>query len=78
MLYSRFISGLETNLDRTTARQLPPPGLHRLNRTEYANVIKDLLDIQINPAQYPPSDDSTRGFDHVAATLSISPSLLEG
>jgi hypothetical protein len=76
--FEAFISGLETNLDRTTERKLPPPGLHRLNRTEYSNVIKDLLDIEINPAQYLPSDDSTRGFDNVAASLSISPSLLEG
>jgi len=76
--FEAWMSGLENALDRTTERKVPPPGLHRLNRTEYANVIKDLLDIEINPAQYLPSDDSTRGFDNVAASLSISPSLLEG
>lgn len=76
--FEAFMSGLENSLDRTTERKVPPPGLHRLNRTEYANVIKDLLEIEINPAQYLPSDDSTRGFDNVAASLSISPSLLEG
>ncbi len=76
--FEAWMSGLENALDRTTERRLPPPGLHRLNRTEYANVIKDLLDIEINPAQYLPSDDSTRGFDNVAAGLTISPALLEG
>jgi len=76
--FEAFMTNLENSLDRTTAKQLPPPGLHRLNRTEYANVIKDLLDIEINPSLYLPSDDSTRGFDNVAAGLSISPALLEG
>ncbi|MEO8099445.1 MAG: DUF1592 domain-containing protein [Acidobacteriota bacterium] len=76
--FEAWISGLENELDRTTVKQLPPPGIHRLNRTEYANVIKDLLDIEITPSQYLPSDDSTRGFDNVAAGLTISPALLEG
>lgn len=76
--FNAWITNLENDLDRTTVRQTPPPGLHRMNRTEYGNVIRDLLDIQINPGQYLPSDDSTRGFDNVAASLSISPSLLEG
>jgi hypothetical protein len=76
--FEAWMTGLENALDRTTERRLPPPGIHRLNRTEYANVIKDLLDIEINPALYLPSDDSTRGFDNVAAGLSISPALLEG
>ena len=51
--------------------------LHRLNRTEYANVIRDLLDIEIDPATYLPADDSARGFDNVAGSLTISPTLLE-
>jgi hypothetical protein len=37
-----------------------------LNRTEYANVIKDMLDLDIDPAKYLPSDDSTHGFDNIA------------
>lgn len=76
--FEAWISNLENELDRTSAREMPPPGLHRLNRTEYANVIRDLLDIEINPGQYLPSDDSTRGFDNIAAGLTISPALLEG
>ena len=73
-----WIQNLEKRLDATTQPQFTPPGIHRLNRTEYANVIRDLLDLQINPAQYLPSDDSTRGFDNVAAGLTVSPALLEG
>jgi hypothetical protein len=76
--FEAFVSGIEKDLDRTTAPQLPPPGLHRLNRTEYANVIRDLLGLQIDPAKFLPSDDSTRGFDNIAGALSMSPALLEG
>ena len=49
----------------------------RLNRTEYANVIRDLLDLEIDPATLLPTDDSARGFDNVAGSLTISPTLLE-
>ena len=45
------------------------PGLHRLNRTEYANAIRDLLALEIDPGKYLPSDDSTRGFDNIAGAL---------
>jgi len=69
---------LETELDRTAKAHIPPPGLHRMNRIEYANAIRDLLDIQIDPSKYLPSDDSTRGFDNIAGALGISPTLLEG
>ncbi len=54
------------------------PGLHRLNRTEYANAIRDLLALEIDPSKYLPSDDSTRGFDNIAGALTLSPALLEG
>jgi mono/diheme cytochrome c family protein len=73
-----MIVWLENELDRHRVDQVPPPGLHRLNRTEYANVIRDLLAIEIDPGKYLPSDDSTRGFDNVAGGLSLSPALLEG
>src|SRR6185369_15216505 len=69
---------LETELDRTAKSHIPPPGLHRMNRIEYANAVRDLLDIQIDPSKYLPSDDSTRGFDNIAGALGISPTLLEG
>ena len=49
-----------------------------MNRTEYANAIRDLLDLEIDPSKFLPSDDSTRGFDNIAGALSLSPALLEG
>src|SRR5204862_2520916 len=48
-----------------------------LNRTEYANVIKDLLDLEVDPAKYLPSDDSTHGFDNIAGALGVSSTLVE-
>jgi hypothetical protein len=56
---------------------MPPPGLHRLNRTEYANAIQDLLSLEIDPGKYLPSDDSTSGFDNIAGALGISSTLVE-
>src|SRR6266568_6945883 len=76
--YKGLIAWLENELDRNAVTYTPPPGLHRLNRTEYANVLQDLLDLNIDPAKYLPSDDSTRGFDNIAGALSLSPALLEG
>jgi hypothetical protein len=73
-----WIVSLENELDRTASAHLPPPGLHRLNRTEYANAIRDLLGLQVDPSRFLPSDDSTRGFDNVAVALTTSPALLEG
>ena len=70
---------LEAQIDRKAAAH-PNPGsivLHRLNRTEYANVIRDLLDLQIDVATLLPADDAARGFDNVAGSLTISPTLLE-
>ncbi len=75
--YKSMISWLESELDRTATPYMPPPGLHRLNRTEYANVIRDLLDLEIDPGKYLPSDDSTRGFDNIAGALGISSTLVE-
>ncbi len=75
--YARFITHLETELDSGVAPFTPPPGLHRLNRTEYANVVRDLLDLEIDPAKYLPSDDSTHGFDNIAGALGISSTLVE-
>src|ERR1044071_9890449 len=54
-----------------------PPGPHRLNRAEYANAIEDLLALEIDPASYLPSDDSTSGFDNIAGALGISSTLIE-
>src|SRR5215472_11276105 len=75
--YKGFITWLENELDRNAINYTPPPGLHRLNRTEYANVIKDMLDLNIDPGKYLPSDDSTHGFDNIAGALGVSSTLVE-
>jgi Protein of unknown function (DUF1592)/Protein of unknown function (DUF1588)/Protein of unknown function (DUF1587)/Protein of unknown function (DUF1585)/Protein of unknown function (DUF1595)/Planctomycete cytochrome C/Cytochrome C oxidase, cbb3-type, subunit III len=76
--YEAMIVYLENDLDKHKITELPPPGIHRMNRTEYANSIRDLLALDIDPSKYLPSDDSTRGFDNIAGALSLSPALLEG
>jgi hypothetical protein len=70
---------LEQELDRA-ATTSPNPGrplLHRLNRTEYANAIRDLLHLTVDPTTLLPPDDSAFGFDNVSDVLGISPSLQE-
>ena len=69
---------MENELDRHKVTELPPPGLHRLNRAEYANAVRDLLAIEVDSSKFLPSDDSNSGFDNVAGGLSLSPALLEG
>ncbi|HKE86702.1 MAG TPA: DUF1592 domain-containing protein [Vicinamibacterales bacterium] len=72
-------SFLESTLDRA-AIEHPRPGrhsAHRLNRAEYANAIRDLLALEIDPATLLPADDSAEGFDNIADVLSVSPALLE-
>jgi len=75
-----FAAGLEARLD-TLAAAAPNPGapaLHRLNRTEYANVIHDLLAVEVDAPTMLPGDDSAEGFDNIADVLGVSPSLIEG
>jgi hypothetical protein len=71
-----FITSLEDTLDRREVKP-PPPGLHRLNRTEYANVIRDLLGLEVDATTLLPSDDSTFGFDNMSNALAMSPALME-
>jgi len=77
-IFEANIAWLEGELDKHSTTNLPPPGLHRLNRTEYKNAIRDVLAVDIDPGKYLPSDDSTRGFDNIAGALTLSPALLEG
>jgi hypothetical protein len=77
--YDGLRDWLETEIDRA-AVATPNPGsvvLHRLNRTEYANVVRDLLDLRIDAATLLPPDDSANGFDNIAGSLTLSPTLLE-
>jgi mono/diheme cytochrome c family protein len=74
-----LISMLATGLDREAAAA-PDPGrhvAHRLNRTEYANAVRDVLAVSIENQDLLPPDDSGYGFDNVADVLSMSPGLLE-
>ena len=75
-----FASALESRLDLAAApgAGLDAPALHRLNRTEYANAIRDLLALDVNVAVLLPSDASSDGFDNIADALSVSPSLIQG
>ncbi len=72
-----FATSLEKNIDDNSPINPGRPGLHRLNRTEYGNAVRDLLSLQIDSAEYFPADDSSRGFDNQAGTLVLSPALLE-
>jgi mono/diheme cytochrome c family protein len=70
---------VEDVIDRAAAAT-PNPGtraLHRLNRTEYSNAVRDLLDLPIDAAAMLPGDDSAEGFDNMASVLSVSPALMQ-
>ena len=74
-----WVVGVENELDAAAAAE-PQPGqvaLHRLNRTEYANAIADLLALDIDVKALLPKDDESDGFDNVANVLKVSPSFLE-
>jgi hypothetical protein len=73
-------ASLELAIDEQAALNtafLPPPGLHRLNRTEYTNAIRDILALTIDASTFLPPDDSSNGFDNMAGTLTTSPALME-
>ena len=74
-----FASFFETSIDRAAAAK-PNPGhvvMHRLNRAEYENVIRDLLALDIDSTALLPPDDESSGFDNIADVLKVSPSLME-
>ena len=82
-VYDRFVSWLETELDQAAIAN-PNPGrtasLHRLNRTEYRNVVRDLLAIDMDFGNLLPIDDSGGGdapFDNIASSLRLTQSLME-
>ncbi|MEO6184722.1 MAG: DUF1592 domain-containing protein [Steroidobacteraceae bacterium] len=74
-----LVSWLEGSLDAAAASDPDPGyvGLHRLNRTEYAQEIRRVLDMGVDVSTLLPKDVSNEGFDNVAATLRISPSFLD-
>ena len=70
---------LETALDSAAAANPNPgrPAVHRLNRAEYTNAIRDLLALDIDGGSLLPADDSGYGFDNIGDVLSVSPMLVE-
>jgi len=77
--YSSLINHLETELDRAAAAKPNPgrPTIHRLNRAEYTNAIRDLLAIDIDAESLLPIDEVDQGFDNMGDALSVTPVLLE-
>ena len=74
-----FVASLGSSLDQLSAAHPNPgrPAAHRLNRTEYANAVRDLLGVDIDSRDLLPADDAGYGFDNIADVLLISPSLLD-
>ena len=74
-----FVKTLEAALDRAATAHPNPgrPAIHRLNRAEYSNAIRDLLALDIDAGNLMLVDDSGYGFDNIADVLSVSPVLLE-
>ncbi len=79
-VFDDFASFVEAKLDNTAAKY-PDPGrteaLHRLNRAEYQNVIRDLLKLNVQTADLLPADDGSYGFDNIAGVLKVSQTLME-
>ena len=77
--YASTVSYLETALDRAAAANPNPgrPAVHRLNRAEYTNAVRDLLALEVDGRALLPPDESGYGFDNIGDVLSVSPGLLE-
>ncbi|MEE8131074.1 MAG: DUF1592 domain-containing protein [Vicinamibacterales bacterium] len=77
--YTSLVSHLETALDKASGAN-PNPGwpaeVHRLNRAEYTNAIRDLLGLEVDGRALLPADDSGYGFDNIGDVLTVSPGLM--
>ncbi len=76
--YEALVKAIEAERDHV-AQVRPNPGhptLHRLNRTEYANAVRDLLAIEVDVAEMLPADDTGYGFDNIGDVLQVSPLLM--
>ena len=78
-LVHSFVSYMENSLDTAATHQVDAPrvALHRMNRTEYANAIWDLLRVRVNATQILPPDDESDGFNNVANVLQVSPAFVD-
>ena len=77
--YDAVAGWLEDELDRAATAD-PNPGrttVHRLNRVEYSNAVRDLLGLEVDPEALLPPDDEDEGFENIADVLSVSPTLME-
>jgi len=74
-----FVAWLETYLDEAAEQRdnVHPITIHRLNRKEYANSVRDLFGLSIEPASILPEDDTSEGFDNIAEALQVSPAFIE-
>ena len=75
-----FVAWLESYLDEAAAKTHELPHrkpIHRLNRKEYANAIRDLLNIDFDPTELLPRDNTSAGFDNIAEALQLSPIVIE-
>jgi hypothetical protein len=78
--YDRVASWLESEIDRASAAQVNPgrsASLHRLNRAEYANAVRDLLAVEVDAQAMLPPDEQAFGFENNAEALSMQPALLD-
>jgi hypothetical protein len=73
-----LVGWLETTLDKSGSAHLAGRvAVERLNRTEYAKAVQDLLAVEIDPTQFLPADIAVEGFSNIAAALTVSPAFLE-
>ena len=78
--YDKVAAWLESELDRAAAARVNPgrsASLHRLNRAEYANAVRDLLAVEVDPRAMLPPDEQAFGFENNADALSMQPALLD-
>src|SRR5579871_508345 len=77
--YQALVSAIEGERDRLVDARPNPgrPTLHRLNRAEYANAVRDLLALEVDVSELLPADDAGYGFDNIGDVLTVSPALLE-
>src|SRR5258708_4149495 len=73
-----FAAWLEAKLDAAATGDPGPAGLRRLNRSEYATAVRDLLALDVDASSLLPADDANHGFDNMSDALRVSPALLEG
>ena len=75
-----FAAALETGIDQAHERQpyIKGPELHRVNRTEYRNSVRDLLGIDVDVSSLLPPDARSGGFDNMSDALTVTPALMQG